>query len=415
MTIFRCAIAVCLFLVSASAPAIAEPLTLRDALTRALHDNPELAQYPFQQRIAEAAKLQASLRPNPELSIEVENVLGTGKNRAFENLQTTLSFSQLIELGAKREQRIALAEAETQRVTAEFNYSKVEVLAETTARYYHALKLQQLVDWYAQQQQRLEHSFALAQERVKLGAAPAGEMLRVRLQQQRIAAEMSNAEGRLAEARIHLSAMWAAMPDFNTLLGNFAEQPAVPGLAALDQAVNEAPELLRLFDSERVLAAKLNALEAAATADLTLGGGIRYSAAADDLGFVLQASIPWQLSNPQAGHLAANKAERDSLHLQQRKVRQELRARARVLQARAETDQRFLKQLQSQLIPTARELEQTTLAGYEDGIYSLLQVLDAQNELASLEQEQLQRQYAIYRSLLELERLTGHTFVEASL
>lgn len=53
-------------------------LTLPKALARVLQSSPELAVYPYEIRAAEARTLQAGLRPNPVLSVEVENVLGNG-------------------------------------------------------------------------------------------------------------------------------------------------------------------------------------------------------------------------------------------------------------------------------------------------------------------------------------------------
>src|SRR5262245_31632017 len=48
-------------------------ITLAEALARTLRSNPELAVYDWEIRMAEARVLQAGVRPNPELSIDIEN------------------------------------------------------------------------------------------------------------------------------------------------------------------------------------------------------------------------------------------------------------------------------------------------------------------------------------------------------
>src|SRR5262245_47381643 len=53
-------------------------LRLPQALALALLHNPELRAFAWDIRAAEARTLQAGLRPNPELGLEVENVTGTG-------------------------------------------------------------------------------------------------------------------------------------------------------------------------------------------------------------------------------------------------------------------------------------------------------------------------------------------------
>ena len=54
-------------------------LTLPEAFARVLNDNPELAIYPYDIRAAEARALQAGFRPNPQVSLEVENIAGNGE------------------------------------------------------------------------------------------------------------------------------------------------------------------------------------------------------------------------------------------------------------------------------------------------------------------------------------------------
>ena len=66
---------------AADATPIAEPtgtITLPDALALAIARNPELAVFPHELRAADARKLQAGLRPNPELGIEIEGFAGSG-------------------------------------------------------------------------------------------------------------------------------------------------------------------------------------------------------------------------------------------------------------------------------------------------------------------------------------------------
>ena len=54
-------------------------LTLAEAFARVLSDNPELAMYPYDIRAAEARALQAGFRPNPQVSLDVENIVGGGQ------------------------------------------------------------------------------------------------------------------------------------------------------------------------------------------------------------------------------------------------------------------------------------------------------------------------------------------------
>lgn len=398
-----------------SLSAVANELTLRSALEKAVQGNSELQKYPYQQRMAEAEKIQAGLKPNPSVGLELENIAGSGRNQGVDNLQATLSFSQVIELGGKREQRIEFASVKQKQLNAEFNYAKIDVLAETTSRFYKLVQLQQLANWNQQQQQRLQEALSVARDRVKSGAVPPSEETRIELQQRQILAEHEEIKGKIAAAKFRLSAMWAGSLEFSEVIGTFAGAPQIPSQADVDDAVNQAPELLRLLDSERLLEARARAFEAGSSADLTLDLGVRYNNEFDDTGLVIQASMPLQLENPNAGNIQSNQAERDMVLEQQRILRDKLRAHTRMVLARLHTNHQYLRTIESDLLPLARQLEHETEDGYSRGIQSLLQLLDSQEELALLEYQQINRRYAIYQDILELERMTGQSFLGSAL
>ncbi len=96
-------------------PEIAEPagaITLRQALALALMHNPELKAFSWDVRVSEARRLQASLWPNPELEVEVEEVGGSGERSGFDGAETTIQLRQLIEMGDKSGKRTRLASLE---------------------------------------------------------------------------------------------------------------------------------------------------------------------------------------------------------------------------------------------------------------------------------------------------------------
>lgn len=115
-------------------------LTLRDALTRTLYLSPELATLPYDERAAEARVLQAGLRPNPEVSVEVEDFGGQKEFRGFGESETTLKFGQLLELGGKRAARIREAQAEKALVKFDCEVKRREVPVRRPRRFTTSLE-----------------------------------------------------------------------------------------------------------------------------------------------------------------------------------------------------------------------------------------------------------------------------------
>ncbi len=136
-------------------PVAIEPdgtLTLARALELVLLQNPSLEAFSWDVRAAEARTLQAGLRPNPELSLELDEVrwepgpeatTRTSRlNGAFElerraerrehaglsDAEITIQLSQVIELGGKRAKRKQLAQHETQVSTWDYEVAKAEVV-----------------------------------------------------------------------------------------------------------------------------------------------------------------------------------------------------------------------------------------------------------------------------------------------
>ena len=92
---------VCLYLVLFSTIVRAESglvgdgqmIGLKEAVARTLVRNPELVAFGYQLQAQDGRVVQAGLVPNPELSLTVENALGTGDFTGIDDAETTLSIA----------------------------------------------------------------------------------------------------------------------------------------------------------------------------------------------------------------------------------------------------------------------------------------------------------------------------------
>ena len=108
-----------LALVSLAAPmgASAAPVTLAAALERAQAQSPLITSAQAALAAAQGRARQAGFSPNPEASLESENIAGSGPYEGFSNAETTFSIGQRLELGGKRRTRAAAAQAEVEALT----------------------------------------------------------------------------------------------------------------------------------------------------------------------------------------------------------------------------------------------------------------------------------------------------------
>lgn len=144
------------------APEFVEPagdISLLDAYAAALLNHPKLTGYGWKVRVREAQALQANLLPNPEVEFEVEEFGGSGSYSGFDSAETTLLFSQMVELGQKRSKRNAVAQLERDIATLEYEAARVDILAEVSRAFIKLLAYQQRYEMVKQNLELAESSY----------------------------------------------------------------------------------------------------------------------------------------------------------------------------------------------------------------------------------------------------------------
>lgn len=386
-----------------------QSLTLQWALQQTLEHNIELKAYPFQHRIADAQKLQAELRPLPTVNLEVENVVGNGTFSSADQAEVTLTLSQVIELGEKRKNRIVVASASQSTLQTEYELARLDVLAETSRRFYAVLRLQSLERWINRRIEKEERALEVILLRAEAGAVGQADVSKIHLRLARSQALKTQLGGQLKLARITLSSMWSARPDFVAARGNLLNSPVIPDTTQVNSALELAPEYLRSKALQRLADAQVQLARANGRADLNVGMGVRHIESSDDQSLVFNVSMPIPFSNTNRGRIAAADAVRELAIKQSEEKRTQLRLSLLSIQQILTNHNQYSKILSSELLPQAHQLLEDTESGYRKGRYSVLQWTDAQAELFALERELIETNTLMYLQVLELERLTGQS------
>jgi len=399
-------------LLAFSVRAIAEnrsaSLSLSEALSRTLRGSPELAAYDYETRAAEARLLQASLRPNPELSLDVENPTGSGVYANGEQMEDTLMLSQLIELGGKRSARMAEAAAGRAVVQWEYQVKRVEVLKATTLAFIEAVAAQQRLALAEEIANVAEETVTLTDQRVSVGKVSAVDAIRAQVAVSSARIEVEQAKREIATARGHLAARWGARTaDFGTVRGDLAQHPSAPALEELRARLLANPELARWTSEREKRAATLAKEQTRARPDLTLRAGPRMEGRAEDATFVAGFSIPLPISNRNQGVIAEARANLSKLDSEKRA------AEARAFAALNEAYQQLsgaaveIALLDKSVIPGAREAETQIVAGYDIGRFTQFEVLEARRTLNAARLQQVRALTTYQKARAELDALTA--------
>jgi len=219
------------------------------------------------------------------------------------------------------------------------------------------------------------------------------------------------------QARLNLSARWVSDATFNSLIGDFNTLPSLPGAEKLQQQIEQQldtlPDYRLQLAMQRLVDQKLLLEQAKGRADLTLGLGLRKFENSGDQAFTLSASMPLSFNHPNRGRITAAKENR-AFSLQQREQqRDQLSLPLERLHQSLRRDLQLSQNIEQQLLPLAQKFLADTQRAYQQGVYSLLQWIDAQHQVFTLQQQLQNTRLSIHLQVLELERILGQPIVSS--
>ena len=349
-----------------------EDLTLSEALERA-GASPSIAAAQAEIDVARGNQRQAGLGPNPELSVEVENVAGSGAFRGLRATEMTLAASQRLELGGKRSARVDAARAETRVAEIRAEMTRVELAQQVRHRFAEAVAARQQVRLAGQAVERAEELARVANLLVETGREPPLRALR--------------ADANLGEAEAELAAQIAEDENARRLLAALWGDATPPAsveedsLIAYDAAIGGRPQhvlAMQLADAELTAAqAVIERERSLRTPDLTLSGGVKRSEEADAQGFIVGASLSLPLGNRNQGAIEAAQASARAAEARRALLLVEAGRTIATARATLAAAEERVDTLETRTVPQAEEALRLADIGYRAGRFSLVELLDA--------------------------------------
>ncbi len=392
-------------------PASHEPtgtLTLSRACASALVGSPALHAFSWDLRASEARVLQAGLRPNPTVDLEVEDFGGTGGFSGGQKAQTTLQLSQVIELGGKHSARRNAAAAARDLTTREYELNRVEVLADVAEKFIALLAAQHEVTLTRETTQLAHAALRAVRERLRAGKASAlqEKTALVALARHRILEE--HAQYELATARAQLAATWGSTtPTFDHAEGALFDLATVPPFEALAAQVAASPEITRWASAQQLRAAEVRLARARRIPNLTIGGGIRRLEGPDVEAFVAGLTIPLPIFDRNQGQLAEAEALQHATAANQRGAAIRLQTVLFGLHQELRHAATALESLENEILPQASAALALSEQGFGQGRFSYLGFADAQRTFIDVRRERVQVAANYQQLLLGIERLIG--------
>lgn len=386
-----------------------QTLSVAEAVETALGTHPVLAAARSRIESARGSLRQSGLHPNPLLIVQTENVRPGGASTPFVFSRDTDNLAYLqqrIETGGKRARRMDVASIELRRVEADAEVIRRQVAARVKAAYWAAAGAERVHALLHETQLTFQQIVDYHEIRVKEGAMAEVDLIRVRLEADRIALSATQAGLDAARARIVLLREMGrtAFPEIG-----FADPIELKEdrliAADAERAVERRPEMQAARVMLEEARAGLGLQRAQAKTNYDLFGGYKRATGYN----TLIAGVQWELPfwNRNQGNLESSAARIKEAESNLAATEAVVRAEVAAAQAEYETRRRQVLEFLGRFRQQASESSKIALAAYRLGGADLLRLLDAERLRFETEILALQSAAEYRRSIVALETSLG--------
>lgn len=381
------------------APGTSSSIDLPTAIRLAL-EQPAVRAAAHEVSASEATVDQAGRLPNPELEY-----LREGQQAGTRT--TTIQINQPIELGGKRQARVALAQGAAGLAKSEQMAVRQQVRSDVIASYYEVLVAQQRQGLAQALGELARKSVEVASKRVAAGKISPIDETKARLAAVDAATELNQAAAQLAVARTKLGAL-IGRPAESVVLREPADQlPQVKPLETLLAQAKDATSVQRARSQLAAQEAQTGVERAARVPDLTLSVGSQRDDQVGRRQAVVGLSVPLPLFNRNEGSLRAALRRTDKAREELAAAQVSASSELATAYTRFEVARNEVALLRQDVIPNARSAYELTLKGFEYGKFPFLEVLDAQRTWFQAQSRQWNSMLEAYRAYADIERIAG--------
>jgi len=384
------------------------PLSLRDAVIATIKGNPSLKTFAYSLRAQDARIDAAKLRPVPELSVELENVLGTGDTKGFDAAEATFALSQVVELGGKRSQRILASQLGREGIAIEEQAAQLDVLAEVSRRFIHVATDQQQLELTRQATEIARQTVEAVKRRVDAAKSPDVELFRANAALTRAQIDLRHAEHELLASRRKLAAMWGEPEaQFGPVLVDLYALPTPAEFDDLVARLKNNPDFTRFATEARLRDAEIRLAEVQRRPNMQFSVGVRRFQESRDNALVFGFSMPLFPGRQAAPAIAEAKALRGQVDVERDAAFINARAQLFELYQELRHAMNETEVLRRDVLPQMEQALLQTQYAYDRGRYSYLELVDGQRAYLEVQRALIDAASNAQTFQSEIERLSG--------
>lgn len=394
-------------LVATVQPVGAQVLTLDDALLRVATSDPTVAANAARAEAADAAIVQADVRPRDVVGVDFEEFAGTGPYSVLGQPQTTGWYERTWERGGKREARIGAARADIEVISRQNRVRLLDRLMRVQAAWIEALAAEAEIPVAEARLADLKRVELDVVKRVTGALDPwfAAERARTNVAQAEIALDQARETARIA--RSGLAAWWGGTGDFTLDPVVFERfEAGVPGsgtsadLAVIQAEIEAADARVQLAETGNI-------------ADPSGRVSLRHFAQGNDLAIMVGGSVPLGTKAANRGNVQRAQAEARALEAEAAVSRVEIDREIDRLVADRGLAAAEIERIDKDVLPSASRAVRLIADGLARGgtAFTFLEYNEAQTAAHDARSRRVDLLRRFHLMGVRLDRLTGRHMV----
>ncbi len=384
-------------------------ITLTDAVEIFLQRNLQLVAARYDIDTAEAEKLTARLRPNPQLSFASSGTPLTFTGPIISEQTYDYAISQTFELGGKRGKRIDLANKNADLARGQFEMQVWLLTNDLKRKFYTVLLNDSLLKLAKENQSTFSEIVTHTTELVQVGEISGLDLKRLEVEKLKFDVDVANSERdyevALRDLRVTLGGDYQTMEIATA--GALEYQPYVFTLADLrDKSLAARPDLRAARLSERAADASIRLQNAQRIPDVALGGGVEQVPAGGS-SYLFSVGIELPIHNRNQGERAKALIEKRKAQNQQQLLTNQVLSEVDKALVAFEMQKRRVELYRTGVLAKVDDIQNLTEVALKAGESSTLELLDAIRTRRDTLASYYQTLFDYEMSLLDLELATA--------
>jgi cobalt-zinc-cadmium efflux system outer membrane protein len=385
-------------------------ITISDAVSIFLQQNLELVAAHYDVDLAEAEKLTARLRPNPELSVDFADIPLNIRKIFIKPETYSYGISQTFELGGTRQKRIDVANADADLARAQFQIVVWQLTNDVKKKFYSVLLAESLLNLAKENQKTFAEIIRHTTEIFESGEISGLDLQRLEVEKLKFDTDLANSE---RDYELALRDLRRALGgDYRTM--NVAVAGSIDYYQSYDFSFSELrdkalatrPDLKAAQLGEHSANASIRLQNAQHIPDITLGAGVEQVPAGGNT-YSLGFSIPILIFDRNQGERAKALIQKTKSQTDQQLISNQIVSDVDKAFVAFQIQKRRIELYRTGILAKVTNIQSMTELSLRAGESSTLELLDAirtrRDTLASFYQAVFDYQMA----LLDLELATA--------